>query len=459
MKKENGITLVALIVSIIVLLILATVSISLVINNGILDKAKSAVDKYSEGEIEEQIKLAYTEWQTAQWTGETKTAQEFMEKRLQSALKDDGLTVTGSFKVTLSNGKNYFYNSSSGQIVDKEIELYPITTATSNNRVMTENSRYLSDGKTAVIPEGYTISNVENEQDIDTGLVIKKDGNEWVWIPVSSTDLTAMHTEDSTGWAMSGTEVVTQYKSNGNIILGKTRVNPGDSSACREPDTIVGTGTQYDNMQTYWKEAGFSSYLDMTIKLKDDYKCMIDSVKKYGGFYIGRYELGKNTSNNNRPQVKAGPVLNSKNWYSFYSLCKSFTDMNVESRMIWGCQWDQVCKFISNATDTNGDKIDLLDSRKYGNYSDSLSPANTNSGSGNYNSTTGRNEAWKINNIYDLAGNCIEWAQEANGTNHRTQRGGECKRSGTYLPVSSRGSWYPTTTGSTESSRPTLYIK
>ena len=68
-KEDKGITLVALIISIIVLLILATVSISLVINNGILDKAKSAVDKYSDGENEEQIKLAYQEYQMAKYTG------------------------------------------------------------------------------------------------------------------------------------------------------------------------------------------------------------------------------------------------------------------------------------------------------------------------------------------------------------------------------------------------------
>lgn len=47
-EAKIGITLVALVISIIVLLILATVSISLVINNGILDKAKYAVNKYSD---------------------------------------------------------------------------------------------------------------------------------------------------------------------------------------------------------------------------------------------------------------------------------------------------------------------------------------------------------------------------------------------------------------------------
>ena len=66
-RKVNtmkGITLISLVITIIILLILATVSINLVINNGILDKAKSAADKYSEEEIKEQIKLAYLELQT-----------------------------------------------------------------------------------------------------------------------------------------------------------------------------------------------------------------------------------------------------------------------------------------------------------------------------------------------------------------------------------------------------------
>ena len=58
MKSKSAITLVALIITIIVLLILATVSISLVINNGILDKAQQGVDKNSEEEELEQIKLA-----------------------------------------------------------------------------------------------------------------------------------------------------------------------------------------------------------------------------------------------------------------------------------------------------------------------------------------------------------------------------------------------------------------
>ena len=50
-KKENGITLVALVVTIIVLLILAGVAISLTIgNNGLFTRAQNAAETWGKGE-------------------------------------------------------------------------------------------------------------------------------------------------------------------------------------------------------------------------------------------------------------------------------------------------------------------------------------------------------------------------------------------------------------------------
>ena len=150
--------------------------------------------------------------------------------------------------------------------------------------------------------------------------------------------------------------------------------------------------------------------------------------------------------------------MNNTNWYDLYRACKNFSDESVESRMIWGCQWDQICKFISTAKDGNGDIISLADSRKYGNYSNSQSPANTNNGSNKFNNTTGRNEKWKTNNIYDLAGNCWEWTQEAYDTIDRAGRGGSYYSNGDNNPVTYRNRYHPTQKFSTFSSRPTLYI-
>lgn len=153
----------------------------------------------------------------------------------------------------------------------------------------------------------------------------------------------------------------------------------------------------------------------MATKLKNDYKEMIDSVRENGGFYIGRYELG---TDGTTPQEKKGTVMNNTNWYNLYKACKSFSNGNVESRMIWGCQWDQVCRFIKG----NGENTIIDNSQSYGNYKDSTNSTDI-SGSANFNNTTGRSEDWKIKNMYDIAGNCWEWTQEAYNTSKRAHRG------------------------------------
>ena len=118
LKNNKGITLVALIITIIVLLILAMVSIRLVMNGGIIDRAEKGTKAYTEAEVQEQIKLAYSEWQTARWTGETRTAADFVKDRLNDTYGENTITdVTeseGIFTVTFSNGKIYSYNVTTG---------------------------------------------------------------------------------------------------------------------------------------------------------------------------------------------------------------------------------------------------------------------------------------------------------------------------------------------------------
>ena len=61
-KKEKGITLVALVVTIVVLLILAGVSLSLVISNqGILTRSKAAATNYTNTAAEEKAGLQNVE--------------------------------------------------------------------------------------------------------------------------------------------------------------------------------------------------------------------------------------------------------------------------------------------------------------------------------------------------------------------------------------------------------------
>lgn len=59
MKKQNGITLIALVVTVIVLLILAGVAINMTIgSNGIFSNGKKAAEKYKEADLKEKIQMA-----------------------------------------------------------------------------------------------------------------------------------------------------------------------------------------------------------------------------------------------------------------------------------------------------------------------------------------------------------------------------------------------------------------
>ena len=117
--------------------------------------------------------------------------------------------------------------------------------------------------------------------------------------------------------------------------------------------------------------------------------------------------------------------------------------------MIWGCQWDMVCNYIANY----GEKKDIRDSRAWGNYYDSISPADV-TGKGTL-QNTGYSEYWSANNIFDFAGNYGEWTQEAISNNGRQIRGGGASSYGTNGCTGSTA--YAPTSG-TNASRPTIYI-
>jgi hypothetical protein len=87
-------------------------------NGGIIDRAEKGTKAYSEAEIGEQIKLAYAEWQSAQYTGETKTAADFVKDRLNSTYGEGAVTnvteTEGVFTVTFADGREYSYNVTTG---------------------------------------------------------------------------------------------------------------------------------------------------------------------------------------------------------------------------------------------------------------------------------------------------------------------------------------------------------
>ena len=305
-KQEKGITLIALVVTIVVLLILAGVSISLVLNNnGVISKAKDAKNQYAEAQTNDEKQLE----ETSDWIDEMETGI----KKVDGVPIPDGYYYVGGTKAK-------------GLVIsDEEADAGKYKTVTDGN-----------------IPK--------------TKLI----GNQWVWVPVETPS--SLYTTVAAGQKLAGsTGVKTTKYTNSGIISGITRVLPGDTKGFtnnREPDIL--TEPTYGDTDDRAKTAGFSSLANMAETMKNDYEEMIASLEKYKGFYIGRYELTANGEKTGATQT----CENGVNWYTLYKNCKTLAvGSKVKTRMIWGLQWDATCKWL----DSSG--FSITDSSTWGNYS------------------------------------------------------------------------------------------
>ena len=118
-KKQNGgITLIALVITIIVLLILAGVAIAtLTGDNGVLTKAGNAKNTVNDAEIEEQIKLAYQDYYMAKYSDSGYTLQNALAKTGLDVVSVDGSDSTGyEVKVNTKNGEKSYILQSNGTV-------------------------------------------------------------------------------------------------------------------------------------------------------------------------------------------------------------------------------------------------------------------------------------------------------------------------------------------------------
>ena len=128
-RQVKGITLIALVVTVIVLLILAGVAISLTVgDNGLFRRAQNATDTWQEASEREAIELAVAGMQigSMQETGMTK--QE-LENSLKEQFGDEASVEDnedGSFLVTI--GENKYYVGEDGEIIDSS-NMVKISTA------------------------------------------------------------------------------------------------------------------------------------------------------------------------------------------------------------------------------------------------------------------------------------------------------------------------------------------
>ena len=348
--KEKGITLVALVITIIILLILAGIAIaSLSGDNGLFARANQARE-------------------------ETLIAQEDELRRL-------------TMLEAAANLENQPYTDKNGD--------------------------------TATIPAGFAVSQVEGENTIADGLVIiDKNGNEFVWVPVN---------DDS---------IFKTYAGYSNSELQSSVWND-----CEEPYS-----NGYKNEQI-------------------EYETMKNSVLKNDGFYVGRYETGTSAETGTGIRgnliIKQGVnVYNNIIWGNSMTdptegaveLSKNFDTENgytsVTSTLIYGVQWDAIMQWIdplykTGSCDTNISFV--ANSTGKGNYSGSLEKA-------------GSNKSYAIKNIYDLGGNVSEWTMESYFSTDKIFRGGNYSNQGN-ASSSSRGATSPSNAQNFIGFRISLYLQ
>ena len=219
------------------------------------------------------------------------------------------------------------------------------------------------------------------------------------------------------------------------------------------------------------EQHGFASGTDYN-NWKND---MLESVYTNGGFYIGRYEMGTETSRASKSDALTTPAIKQDMYPYNYITCKQAQDLSKQlsiggqqTSLMFGIQWDLVMKFIEIKKGKTQDEL-KTNSETWGNYNKvsfdltrgkyliqrtwNTITTYKKPASENVLLTTGATTRNSTLNIYDLAGNVNEWTLEntPNTSNPCVVRGGchinSSNGSTIYsLPASSRTIY--STTGS-----------
>lgn len=448
MKNRSGITLIALVVTIIVMIILAGVGVNLVLGqNGILQKAKQGKQNYLDAkELEEmQLNEVYDYLMTGQFPENTESTEEGTIVKLPTKWQ----TATPNY-VSLEDGS-----------ITKKTEVastvYAVAVGNGDTVPVPINFYYVGGTLSAGENCGVIIS--DNEADKYDGVTDKTTheyapnlkGNQFVWIPCSAENY----------------KKVAEWKGTPATDLAKSL---------------------YDDLTNSVEKA---------------------QVEKYGGFYVGRYEAGTSeiqgvnfatietsdwyTDEANYTKVTGGNITSKANEIPYYHadyetaevmserMYKNDNARNsyVSSVLMSGTMWDIMLKTMVEKTGCDPvegswgnyavleGEVDITGCRGMhcaigsGGHGPWIAEDNyTKENRTDVMLTTGATSIAHKMHIYDVAGNAWEHTQEASFTAGRgIMRGGCCVEWYNSYPAAYRAFSDYTDTSSDLSFRVALYIK
>ena len=407
-RNTKGITLIALVVTVIVLIILAGVSISLVLGeNGIVNKAKKAKENTELAKTEEETMLNDLAKQIEEGTSGGTTNPPVEKSEIEKS-RDAGIYMTAQTTLKDSNG----------------------------NLIKVPEGFKVAEDSGINVTEGIVIE----DNDIIDGIGNNR-GNQYVWIPV-------------------GTGIKKADGSSVDITLG------------RYTFASDGTPTLKQNAENYADEVLINSYykelatsrigtVDTSNHLNDtnttalNLKGFVDSVKANGGYYIARYEASYGTDGKANSKVSnsfintsgTAPTTEGTLWNNITQINAATTSRNlyetVTTDLINSYAWDTAIVYIQEFSgDADYSRQDGI----------SINSSLTNTGANG-------DEVCKIN---DMASNTVEWTTEYS-TNAYSSSAYPCtSRGGNYYDsvscASFRGDNNATNSYKNFTFRPTLYM-
>ena len=460
LNNKKGITLIALVVTVVVLIILAGVSINAVLgDNGIIKKANQAASVTKEAEVKEAINRTILEFYL---TNDYETLEDFLKAKAEDGSIDsvtknaDGtLTVKkGEYSVTVENKTNSSGGSSSGgetqtpEITIGEAKVVANSDGT-GSAITDANSVYL--GNTLYITFSHSITGGTTIVDKTIPYAVTANG---------TYTFTVTGTVNGKSYTKNVSVTVNQFKDVYEYMQTNTKVTYSDGEvwipegfkvAEDSASTVQGgvviedkDGNQFvwvpvatlaDYKRTWY--TGYDSFSEYSEALPEDEKT---SVERYKGFYIGRYEAGDKESTvaktlrSSNDVTKTVTIKANQAPYNYVtrteavSLAEGFATKQgykAKTKLVSSYAWDTTIAFLQKV---NSDYGSSSEEGNYRNttfsYTDITGASQTKENESKVLVPTG--QTTPVCNIYDMGGNVWEWTTESFSDTYTpyVQRGG-----------------------------------